>query len=113
MNTFNFYEPNQNLINNNSLRNNNLISSPKIIFFYEDTTFLWKELMKINTKYIEKSEDISQLEPYVENILYSKLFVDDVDLLSNEYIVQLETLTQLIGQYLVFTQKRLEVENQE
>ena len=113
MNTFNFYEPNQNLINSNSLRNNNLISSPKIIFFYEDTTFLWKELMKINTKYIEKSEDISQLEPYVENILYSKLFVDDVDLLSNEYIVQLETLTQLIGQYLVFTQKRLEVENQE
>ena len=105
---------NTNLLNSsNGFKNNNLIFSQEIIFFYESTKFLWKELMKINSTYILKSKDISQLEPYVENILYSKLLPDDIDLLSNEYIVQLVTLLQLTGQYLVYTQKRLEYENQE
>ena len=103
-----------NLINSNGFtNNNNLIFSQDIIFYYESTKFLWKELMKINTTYIIKSKDISLLEPYVENILYSRLIPDDIDLLSNEYIVQLVTLLQLTGQYLAYTQKKLEFENQE
>ena len=104
---------NPNLLSSNGFKNNNFFSSQEIIFFYESTKFLWKELMKINSTYILKSKDISQLEPYVENILYSKLLPDDIELLSNEYIVQLVTLLQLTGQYLVYTQKRLEFENQD
>jgi hypothetical protein len=69
--------------------------------------------MKINAKYIERSRDLSSLEPYVENILYSRLLFDDIDMLSNEYILQLVTLLQLTGQYLVYSQKKLEAENQE
>jgi hypothetical protein len=78
------------------------------MFYYDDSKFLWKELMKISTKYIERSRDISLIEPYVQNILSSRLYPDDIDLLSNEYIVQLVTLLQLTGQYLVYTQKKLE-----
>ena len=111
--SYDFNGQNLNLINSNGFRNNNLFSPKENFFFYESTKFLWKELMKINTTYIFKSRDISLLEPYVENILYSKLLTDDIDLLSNEYIVQLVTLLQLTGQYLVYTQKRLESENQE
>ena len=98
-----------NLINSNSfLNNNNLILSQEFMFYYDDSKFLWKELMKISTKYIERSRDISLIEPYVQNILSSRLYPDDIDLLSNEYIVQLVTLLQLTGQYLVYTQKKLE-----
>jgi len=98
-----------NLINSNSyVNNNNLILSQEFIFYYDDSKFLWKELMKISTKYIERSRDISLIEPYVQNILSSRLYPDDIDLLSNEYIVQLVTLLQLTGQYLVYTQKKLE-----
>ena len=98
-----------NLINSNSyINNNNLISSQEFMFYYDDSKFLWKELMKISTKYIERSKDISLIEPYVQNILSSRLYPDDIDLLSNEYIVQLVTLLQLTGQYLVYTQKKLE-----
>ena len=98
-----------NLINSNSyVNNNNLILSQEFMFYYDDSKFLWKELMKISTKYIERSRDISLIEPYVQNILSSRLYPDDIDLLSNEYIVQLVTLLQLTGQYLVYTQKKLE-----
>ena len=98
-----------NLINSNSyVNNNNLILSQEFMFYYDDSKFLWKELMKISTKYIERSRDISLIEPYVQNILSSRLHPDDIDLLSNEYIVQLVTLLQLTGQYLVYTQKKLE-----
>ena len=106
---------NQNdLISSNGFQNTNVnLISQENIFFYENTKFLWKELMKINTKSILRTKDISLLEQYVENILYSKLNNYDVDILSNEYIVQLVTLLQLTGQYLVYVQKRLEIENEE
>ena len=105
----NIYDSNE-FMNN---QNNNLIYSQEKIFFYEDTRFLWKELIRINTSLIIKSKEISSLEPYVQNLLYSKLNPDDVDLLSKEYVVQLVTLLQLTGQYLVYIQKRLSYENEE
>ena len=67
--------------------------------------------MKIRTKNIESTGDVSILSPYVENILYTRLDLENLDLLSEEYIIQLITLLQLIGQYLVYTQKMLESEN--
>ena len=60
--------------------------------------------MKIRTKNIESTGDVSILSPYVENILYTRLDLENLDLLSEEYIIQLITLLQLIGQYLVYTQ---------
>jgi hypothetical protein len=114
MNSYEFNNHNPDFLSSNGFKNyNNMLSSQEIIFYYENSRFLWKELMKINTTYIFKSKDISLIEPYTENILYSRLNPDDIDLLSTEYIVQLVTLLQLIGQYLVYTQKRLEQENQE
>ena len=113
MNVFDYNNQND-LISSNGFKNQNtnLISQDQI-FYYENTKFLWKQLIKINTLSIIKSKDISLLEPYVENILYSKLNNYDIDYLSNEYIVQLVTLLQLTGQYLVYVQKRLEIENEE
>ena len=115
MNSNDFNNQNPDLINSKGFNNynNNLISSQEILFYYENSRFLWRELMKINTTYILQTKDVSILEPYAENILYSRLNPDDIDLLSKEYIVQLVTLLQLVGQYLIYTQKRLEYENQD
>ena len=110
MNSNNFNEDN-NLINSNEIKNNDLISSQEFMFNFLNTKFLWKELMKINTKYIERSSDISLITPYVQNILCSRLTTDILDMLSEDYIIQLVTLLQLTGQYLVYTQKMLEAEN--
>ena len=110
-NDFNNTQKN-NLINSNEVKNNDLLKSQEFNFNFIGTKFLWKELMNLNTKYIERSGDISLITPYVQNILCSKLTQDNIDMLSEEYIIQLVTLLQLTGQYLVYTQKMLEEENE-
>ena len=112
MTTINFNRKNQDLIDSNGYRGNNNLNNIEFRFEFEDTKFLWKELMRLNAEHIERSGDLSTLEPYVENILYSRMMSDDIDYLSNDYITQLITLLQFIGQYLVYIQKRLESENE-
>ena len=107
----NLYESEKSLLNNNSYKSNDNYSNQKFIFNFINQKFYWKELMKIRTKNIESTGDVSILSPYVENILYTRLDLENLDLLSEEYIIQLITLLQLIGQYLVYTQKMLESEN--
>jgi len=107
----NLYEKKKALLNNNSYRSNDIYSNQKFIFNFINRKFYWKELMKIRTKNIESTGDVSILSPYVENILCTRLDFENLDLLSEEYIIQLITLLQLIGQYLVYTQKMLESEN--
>ena len=107
----NLYKSEKSLLNNNSYKSNDIYSNQKFIFNFINRKFYWKELMKIRTKNIESTGDVSILSPYVENILYTRLDLENLDLLSEEYIIQLITLLQLIGQYLVYTQKMLESEN--
>ena len=107
----NLYESEKALLNNNSYKSNDIYSNQKFMFNFINRKFYWKELMKIRTKNIESTGDVSILSPYVENILYTRLDLENLDLLSEEYIIQLITLLQLIGQYLVYTQKMLESEN--
>ena len=113
MSSKDFNQQNNNLINSNENINNDLISSQEFIVNFINSKFLWKELMKLNTKYIERSGDISIITPYVQNILCSRLTLDTIDMISEEYIIQLVTLLQLTGQYLVYTQKMLEAENEQ
>ena len=113
MNYQNLNESENTLKNNINSKNNNITLYQKFMFTFINRKFYWKELMKIKTKSIEDTGDISLLSPYVENILYTRLDLENLDLLSDEYIIQLITLLQLIGQYLVYTQKMLESENYE
>ena len=113
MNYQNLNESENILKNNINYKNNNMTLYQKFMFTFINRKFYWKELMKIKTKSIEDTGDISLLSPYVENILYTRLDLENLDLLSDEYIIQLITLLQLIGQYLVYTQKMLESENYE
>ena len=113
MNCQNLNESENALKNNINCKNNNMTLYQKFMFTFINRKFYWKELMKIKTKSIEDTGDISLLSPYVENILYTRLDLENLDLLSDEYIIQLITLLQLIGQYLVYTQKMLESENYE
>ena len=113
MNYQNLNESENALKNNINCKNNNMTLYQKFMFTFINRKFYWKELMKIKTKSIEDTGDISLLSPYVENILYTRLDLENLDLLSDEYIIQLITLLQLIGQYLVYTQKMLESENYE
>ena len=107
----NLYESENTLINNHSYKSNDMNLNQKFNFNFINRKFYWKELMKIRIKNLEQTGDISIISPYVENILYTRLDLENLDLLSEEYIIQLITLLQLVGQYLIYTQKMLESEN--
>ena len=111
MNYTRWNENENKLIRSGEYKNNNLKYSQEFAFNFFVSKFYWKELMKINTKYIERTSDISSLYPYIQNILYTRLNLDNIDILSEQYIIQLVTLLQLTGQYLVYAQKMLEEEN--
>ena len=113
MNYQKLYEQENKLIRNYGYKNNKLMNSQEFMFSFINGKFYWRELMKINTNYIERSSDISSLYPYIQNILYTRLNLENIDLFSEEYIIQLVTLLQLLGQYLIFSQKMLEQENNE
>ena len=113
MNYQKLYEQENKLIRNYGYKDNNLMNSQRFMFNFINGKFYWRELMKINTKSIERSSDISSIYPYMQNILYTRLNLENIDLLSEEYIIQLVTLLQLLGQYLIFSQKILEQENNE
>ena len=101
------------ILNDNYFYKNQLIPSPNDFEFkQDDNPFLWKELMQININYIKKSKDISPIEPYVDNILLSSLTSNDITTLPEEYILQLVNLLQLIGQYLAYTQNKLQFDNE-
>ena len=113
MNYQKLYEQENKLIRNYGFKDNNLMNSQRFMFNFINGKFYWRELMKINTKSIERSSDISSIYPYIQNILYTRLNLENIDTLSEEYIIQLVTLLQLLGQYLIFSQKMLEQENNE
>ena len=101
------------ILNDNYFYKNQLISSSNdFVFKQDENPFLWKELMQLNTNYIKRSKDISPMEPYVDNILLSSLTSNDIATLPEEYILQLVNLLQLFGQYLVYTQNKLQYENE-
>ena len=101
------------ILNDNYFYKNQLIPSPTDFTFKQDENpFLWKDLMQININYIKRSKDISPIEPYVDNILLSSLTSNDIATLPEEYIIQLVNLLQLMGQYLVYTQNKLQFESE-
>ena len=89
MNYQNLNESENILKNNTNYKNNNMTLYHKFMFTFINRKFYWKELMKIKTKSIEDTGDISLLSPYVENIIYTRLDLENLDLLSDEYIIQL------------------------
>jgi hypothetical protein len=86
-------------------------SSRNKIFKPQNQEFRWKELMRLNPEYIRKTNDLTTLEPYVENILHSNLKNEDYQNLPGEYIAQLISLLQITNEYLMYSQQKLEKEN--
>ena len=84
-------------------------SSRNKIFKPQNQEFRWKELMRLNPEYIRKTNDLTTLEPYVENILHSNLKNEDYQNLPGEYIAKLISLLQITNEYLMYSQQKLEI----
>lgn len=71
----------------------------------------WKEIMKLDLDQMLKTNDISALEAYLENLVFSSIEANDVEIISENATVKLIKIYQHVLEYLLHTQLRLEGEN--
>ena len=87
-------------------------SNPMYFSFKERTGKLkWKEIMKLDIESMIKGNDISPLENFLENLIFSQVDLNDVEIITENTTVKLIKIYQHILEYLLHTQIRLENEN--
>ena len=112
----------QNTMGNSKNFNNSLYDSGEFIqnptnlpvqyhFKERSGRLKWKEIMKLDIESIIRSNDLSPLENYLENLIFSSVEESDLEQLPDGYIVKLIKIFQYIMEYLLYTQQRLENEN--
>lgn len=68
----------------------------------------WRDIMKIDLDMIARTNDLSVLEYYLENIVYSDITEDEVQSVPEGNIVRLIKVCQFTIEYLLSTQQKLE-----
>jgi hypothetical protein len=86
-------------------------NNPPYIFKERNGKLKWKELMKLDLDQMIKENDISPLEPYLENLIFSSIDDNDLHLVPETSFLKLITINQYIMEFLLDTQQRLEYEN--
>jgi len=71
----------------------------------------WKEIMKLDIDSMIKTNDISTLESHLENLIFSSVDENDVEIITETTTVKLIKIFQHVLEYLLHTQIRLENEN--
>lgn len=71
----------------------------------------WKEIMKLDVDSMIKTNDISALEAHLENIIFSSVDENDIEIITENTTVKLIKIFQHVLEYLLHTQIRLENEN--
>jgi len=71
----------------------------------------WKDIMKLDIDSMIKTNDISPLEAFLENLIFSNVEENDVEIITENTTVKLIKIYQHILEYLLHTQIRLENEN--
>ena len=105
---------NPNLMSQDKFYNNIYTNNANPIFFnFKERSgkLKWKEIMRIDLENMIKSNDISHLETYLENLIFSEVKEDDVEIITENTTVKLIKIYQHILEYLLHTQIKLENEN--
>ena len=68
----------------------------------------WRDIMKIDLKFIQRTNDLSTLETYLENLIYSNVTEDEISSVPEGNIAKLIRIYQFIIEYLLNSQQNLE-----
>lgn len=68
----------------------------------------WRDIMKIDLEMIARTNDLSVLEYYLENIVYSDITEDEIQSVPEGNIVKLIKVCQFTIEYLLSSQQKLE-----
>ena len=77
-------------------------------FLKRSSQLKWKELSKIDIEDIIRKNNINDLEPYLNNLIFGSVEENDLDKVSEEHVVKLVKLFQYSLEYLFYYQQKLE-----
>lgn len=71
----------------------------------------WREIQKLDLDSMIKDNDISPLENYLENLIFSNIDETDLQIVPETSFLKLVKINQYVMEFLLDTQQRLEYEN--
>lgn len=90
---------------------NNSNSGLQYLFKERSGKIKWKEIMKLDLDGMVRNNDLSPLEAYLENLIFSNVDENDMQIVPETSFVTLVRMYQYILEYLLFTQQKLENDN--
>jgi len=71
----------------------------------------WKDVVKIDIDLLIRNNDITPIEDYIENLVFSNIEDNDMQVIPESFILKLLRTYQYIIEYLMFTQQKVENDN--
>jgi hypothetical protein len=98
-------------MNNISPANNLPPYQGPYIFKERSGRLKWREIMKLDVDLMIRENDISPLENYLENLIFSNVDETDLQIVPETSFLKLVKINQYVMEFLLDTQQRLEYEN--
>ena len=110
-NNNNYYDPNNNY--NNQIRNsaqysNNNNNNNYFIPMEKNQRIKWKYVLRLDLNFIQQTNDLSMLEAYLENLIYSNINEDEISSVPEGNVAKLIKIYQFTIEYLLNSQTKLE-----
>ena len=105
-NNNNYYDPNNFNQNRNSAQysNNNNYFVP----MEKNQRIKWKNVLRLDLNFIQQTNDLSMLEAYLENLIYSNINEDEISSVPEGNVAKLIKIYQFTIEYLLNSQTKLE-----
>lgn len=71
----------------------------------------WKEVINLDLESMIRNNDLTPLENYLENLIFSSIEENDIQIVPEASLVKLVKIYQHILEYLLYSQQKLESEN--
>ena len=109
-NNNNNYDPNNNY--NNQIRNSAQYSNNNnnnyFIPMEKNQRIKWKNVLRLDLNFIQQTNDLSMLEAYLENLIYSNINEDEISSVPEGNVAKLIKIYQFTIEYLLNSQTKLE-----
>lgn len=96
---------------NNSPTYNHMDSSGQYNFRERGGKLKWKEIVNLDLDSMLRNNDLGPVENYLDNLIFSNIEENDLQIVPETSLVKLIKMFQVILEYLLYTQQKLETDN--
>ena len=104
----NYYDPNNNYNQNRNSAQYSNNNNNYFIPMEKNQRIKWKNVLRLDLNFIQQTNDLSMLEAYLENLIYSNINEDEISSVPEGNVAKLIKIYQFTIEYLLNSQTKLE-----